>query len=113
MHELRQVTKSEILITNIILTAELQQGNPIDYEDLNTDVIVNFDNGDRYVATFFSHKALNNTIEADIQSGDFYSKQYYRILNLVLVKDFNNGDVRSVIDSMIAEGDFQLIFKKI
>jgi hypothetical protein len=101
------------VITDIVLTAALQEQTEIDYEDLNTDVIVNFDNGDQYIATFFSHKSLKNMFKNDMLTGEFFSSNYYRVLNAVLVKDFNNGDLLPVIEYMIAEGDFQLIFKKL
>lgn len=101
------------MITEIILTAERLKNEPVDYGDLSTDVIVHFDNGDKYIATFFSHKSLKNMFEADMHSGDFYAEHYYKILSMVLIKDFNNGNLQSVIECMISEGDFQLIFKKI
>jgi hypothetical protein len=101
------------VIKDIILTAEKLDDTPVNYEDLNTDVIVNFENGDRYVATFFSCKNLKKTVDADLGAFDFSSDRYYRILNMVLVEDLSKGNLLPVIESMIAEGDFQLIFKKI
>jgi hypothetical protein len=74
---------------------------------------VNFENGDQYVATFFTHKNLKKVIEADLHAFDFTSGQYYRILNMVLLENFNNGNLLPVIECMIAEGDFQLVFKKL
>jgi hypothetical protein len=101
------------VIKEIILTAEKLDNTQVNYEDLNTDVIVNFENGDKYVATFFSHKNLKKTVDADRQAFDFSSDRYYRILNMVLVEDLNKENLLAVIECMIAEGDFQLIFKKL
>lgn len=101
------------MIKEIILTAENLEDAPVNYEDLSTDVIVNFENGDTYVATFFSHKNLKKTLEADLQSFDFSPDRYYRVLNMVVVEDFNKENLLSVIECMISEGDFQLIFKKL
>ncbi len=104
---------NERVIKDIILTACLEK-KPSDYDDLQTDVFVNFDNGDQYVATFFSYKCWKNMMDADMMAPDYFIDNYYRIvLNTVLIKDFNNGNLRPIIDSMIAEGDFQLIFRKI
>ena len=101
------------VIKDIILTACLEK-KPSDYDDLQTDVFVNFDNGDQYEATFFSYKCWKNMMDADMMAPDYFIDNYYRIvLNTVLIKDFNNGNLRPIIDSMIAEGDFQLIFRKI
>lgn len=100
------------MIKDIVLTAALEN-EPLDYGNLQTDVFVHLDNGDRYVATFFSYEFWKNMMDADMTSA-YYSQDHYRIvLNTVLVSDFNNGDLRPVIDSMIEEGDFQLVFRKI
>ena len=101
------------VIKDIVITAERLSNSPLDYENLNTDVIVNFDNGDKYIATFFSHESLKQMLEMDIKTGEFFSEKYYRILNMVIIKDFNTGDLHQIIESMIAEGDFQLVFKKL
>jgi|GEM_PF-2195555 len=95
-------------VKNIILTACLETGRP-DYEDLNTDVIVQFDNGDKYFATFMSYKNLEHLLHKGAED----NSNIYVVLNTVLVKDFNNGDLMPVIDAMLSEGDFQLVFKKI
>ena len=101
------------MIKDIVFTAERLSKTPLDYKNMNTDVIVNFDNGDKYIATFFSHESLKQMLEADIKTIEFSSGKYYRILNMVIVKDFNEGDMHHVIETMIAEGDFQLVFKKL
>jgi hypothetical protein len=101
-------------VKSIILTAEYLNDTDIDYNDLNTDVIVQFDNGDKYSATFFSVKNLQNMIdELDHLQDRNAVRQYYKIMNMVLVKDFNQGDLQPIIEAMLSEGDFQLIFKKI
>ena|SRR5687767_15848040 len=97
-------------VTNIILTAEYQLQDKPDYENLYTDVIVQFDNGDKYYATFMSYKSLENMI-SEFNEGES-NNTLYKILNVVLIRDFNNGDLMPIVESMLAEGDFQLVFKK-
>jgi hypothetical protein len=99
------------VITDIVMTAKLRNES-VDYEDLNTDVIVHFDSGDKYFATFFSYKSLQNMVEADRASSDLHAEPYYRILDMVLIQDFNNGNLQPIIEAMISEGDFQLVFRK-
>jgi hypothetical protein len=101
------------VIQKISLTAEGLDNRFLDYENLNTDVIVRFDNGDEYIATFFSFKNLQGMIEEHKHSKEYFSEEYYRLVNAVLVNDFNNNKLLSVIEHMMAEGDFQLIFKKV
>ena len=100
-------------IQKIILTAEYLENGRADYEDLNTDVIVQFENGDRYVATFFSWKNLENMIKELEPTEEYRSGRFYKVLNMVLVRDFGEGNIRPVIDAMLAEGDFQLVFRKL
>jgi hypothetical protein len=99
-------------ITKVVFSEQFPV-KELDYENHNTDVIVHFENGDRYSAVFFSHQSLKNLIENDAQMKRHESYEYYRILDIVLIKDFNKGNVLPVIEAMIREGDFQLIFKKI
>jgi hypothetical protein len=101
-------------VNKIILTAEYFHQGDIDYNDLNTDVIVQFEDGDKYSATFFSFQNLQNMIhEASYMDDKIGIGRYYKIMNMVLVKDFDQSNLRPIIDTMLAEGDFQLIFKKI
>jgi hypothetical protein len=99
-------------ITNVIFSEHFPV-KEFDYENHNTDVIVQFENGDRYSAVFFSHKSLKGLMDRDAQSDSYKAYEYYRVLNIVLVKDFNKGNLMPVIEAMITEGDFQLIFRKI
>lgn len=100
-------------INKVILTADYLDDAHPDYDDLNTDVIVRFENGDEYVATFYSYRSLEQMMEEIKSSKAFVSGRYYKILNMVVVRDFNGGDLLPVIDAMLAEGDFQLVFKKL
>lgn len=97
-------------VKNIILTSDYQEKGSADYENLSTDVIVQFENGDKYIAAFISAKSLENIVDELDSSGE--TGNPYEILNYVLIKDFNYGDLRPIVDAMLAEGDFQLVFKK-
>jgi hypothetical protein len=99
-------------ITKVVFSEQFPV-KEFDYENHNTDVIVHFENGDRYSAVFFSHQSLNTLINQDTRNVQQDSHEYYRILDIVLVKDFNKGNLLPVIEAMIREGDFQLIFKKV
>jgi len=100
-------------IKKVILTAEYLDDAHPNYDDLNTDVIVRFEDGDEYVATFYSYRNLEQMMAEMKASQGFASGHYYRILNMVVVRDFNKGDLLPVIDAMLAEGDFQLVFKRL
>jgi hypothetical protein len=94
-------------VKNIILTADYQERGSTDYQNLRTDVIVQFEDGDKYVAAFISCKSLENTIHES-----FEADKPYKVLDYILIKDFNGGDIRPIIEAMLAEGDFQVCFRK-
>jgi hypothetical protein len=98
-------------VKNIVLTAlYLESGRP-NYDNLSTDVIVQFDDDVKYIATFISSESLAEVInELKEATAD---ARTYKVLNAVLVKDFNHGDLMPVIDAMLTEGDFQLVFRKV
>jgi hypothetical protein len=99
-------------IMSVFLTERPEDGI-VDYDNINTDVIVEFENGDRYSAIFYSHKNLHEVMTETERSEEYRSYTYYKVLDIVLVRDFNGGDLRPVIEAMLKEGDFQLVFKKI
>lgn len=101
------------VITSITLTAEFGEDPVTDFDDLNTDVIVQIDHEARYVATFFSCRNLEAMLAELKHSPDYTSGYYYKLLNMVLVKDLNKQNLHSVIERMVAEGDFQLVFRRI
>ena len=108
-----QSVKMNGTIKKISLTAGHLDNALEDYEDLNTDVIVQFDNGDQYIATFFSFKNLEGMLEAHKHSEEYLSEDYYKVLDAVLINDFKDRKLLRVIEHMMVEGDFQVVFKKI
>ncbi|RAW01598.1 hypothetical protein [Pseudochryseolinea flava] len=97
-------------IKEIIITAQHQQV-ALDYENLSTDVIVRFENGDQYAATFYSSKSMERLVNAMDEGGEGVAQ--YELLQGVLVKNFEEKKLYALVDDMLAEGDFQLIFKKL
>jgi hypothetical protein len=101
------------VIKNIVLTALCNSNEKTDYENLSTDVVVEFEDGEKYIATFYSCSSLEAMIKEDKLTREFHSGEYYKVLNMIVVKDFNEGNIIPVVERMIAEGDFQVVFNKI
>ncbi|AYB33985.1 hypothetical protein [Chryseolinea soli] len=78
-----------------------------------SDVIVQFGNNDLYVATFYSIGNLEHMIALHNASEERDSETYYKIFNAVIVNDLRETDLMPVIEAMVVEGDFQLVFKKV
>lgn len=84
----------------------------VNLENMNTDVIVTFESGDKYVASFITYKRLLDLIEENKKSGSYLSGGYFWMKNMVLVKDMSEAKIKSLIDHLVGHGDFQLIFEK-
>lgn len=100
-------------IEKISLTAEELSNQTLDYADLNTDVIVRFTSGDAYVATFFSFRNLEEMFAEYRRTREKHAEPYYKILNAVAVENLQTSRLLPVIEHMIVEGDFQVVFHKI
>lgn len=101
------------IIEKITLSAEGRGDNALDYSDLYSDVIVRFSNGDAYVATFFSVRNLEGMLNECKETLKNHEEPFYKILNAVLVDNLQKSMLLPVIEHMIVEGDFQVVFRKI
>jgi len=101
------------IIEKISLSAEGRGDYTLDYSDLYSDVIVRFSNGDAYVATFFSVRNLEGMLMESRVMLEKHEEPFYKILNAVLVENLQKSQLLPVIEHMIVEGDFQVVFRKI
>jgi hypothetical protein len=86
-------------------------GNSVNYKNMSSDVVVTMDNGYKYIASFLTYENLYELTENNVKTGAYFSGRYFWIKNMVLVDSCNN--LRPIIDHMVDQGDFQLIFEKI
>lgn len=99
-------------IQEIFLSEELEN-ELLDYGQLNTDVIVCLKEGGKYKANFIALKKLRKEFETHQKKATNYARQYYWSENMVIVKNMNKKNLLPMIEYMIEEGDFQLIFEKL
>ncbi len=83
-----------------------------DDED-NTDVIVELNNGEKYIASFFSYDQVNQLKLKNKALGDYLSGTYFFVKNLVLVENCTEKLIKKVVQDLIDEGDFWNAFEKI
>lgn len=96
-----------------IFLAEDIGSHELDYSKLDTDVIVHLENGDHYKAHFISLNELVDAVEESYRKKSEMAKRYYWSKNMVIVKDLRREELHPMINDMIDEGDFQLIFEKL
>lgn len=85
----------------------------IDYKLLNTDVIVNLDDGNAYRANFITLEKLIKELKNHRGAVGGQAKKYFWSRSMVIVNDVGKKELEPLIEYMIAEGDFQMIFEKL
>lgn len=85
----------------------------LDYSLMNTDVIVQLDDGHSYKANFITLKKLANEFLAHQKKVESLAKKYFWSKSMVIVNDMEKEELIPMIQYMIEEGDFQMIFEKL
>ncbi|MCD8435996.1 hypothetical protein LNJ03_11900 [Tenacibaculum dicentrarchi] len=79
----------------------------------NSDVIVTFENGDKYVATFFTYENIEWLRQKNQKTGECLNGKYFCATDLILIDKLNRKEVLNVINHMIKEDEFSTYFDKI
>lgn len=100
-------------IKEILLSTVVQYSNHIDTKTDNTDVVVELSNGSKYVAPFFAYQNIEKLVGEHEISGDFLEGKYFYKHSMVLIDECSVENVRKVVEHMIDEGEFLLIFRQL
>lgn len=82
-----------------------------DIQNGNTDVIVEFDNKKRWVASFFTYSNISKLVEKNKITGECLNGKYFWASDMILVDEISRERIQEVIESFINEGKFESIFK--
>lgn len=82
------------------------------YEDDNCDVIVDFNNGDRYIASFFTFKNIETLRKNFLNNGECMSGKYFWSSDMFIIDNLKTDNVKSVIKYLIDNNEFETVFKK-
>lgn len=80
--------------------------------DGNTDVIVKFKDGSRWVASFFTYTNIKTLVEKNKKTGECMNGKYFWASDMILIDEVSRKQIEEVIDHLINEGEFEFIFKK-
>ena len=87
-----------------------------DVNNDNTDVIVEFDSGDRWVASFFTYSNISKLVEKNKITGGRLNGKYFWSSDMILVDEVSRERIQEVIDYLINkgefEGEFECVFKR-
>ncbi|KRE29651.1 hypothetical protein [Paenibacillus sp. Soil522] len=83
-----------------------------DIYDDNTDVIVMFEDGSKWVASFYTYKNIQTLAEKNRQTGECLHGKYFWGSDMLLVDECSRIRIEEVIEHLIIQGDFELLFDK-
>src|SRR4051812_30259044 len=83
------------------------QGTP---DDDNSDVVVTFDDGARWVATFFTYRNIVSLSEANSRTGENLGGRYLAATDMILVDELTRPRIEEVVVDLLEDGGFYLFF---
>jgi hypothetical protein len=83
-----------------------------DIHNDNTDVIVEFDNGDRWVASFFTYSNIAKLVEKNRTTGECLNGKYFWASDMILVDEVSRERIEEGTKHLINEGEFEYIFRR-
>ena len=80
--------------------------------DGNSDVIVTFSDGTRWVASFFSYANIDSLTAKNRITGECLAGRYFWPSDMLLVDEVSRRRIEEVIADLIAEGSFERVFSR-
>jgi hypothetical protein len=78
--------------------------------DDNSDVIVTFADGERWVATFFSYQNILSLAETYRETGECLGGKYFVATDMILVDEVSRERIEEVVADLLAQNDFETYF---
>ena len=80
--------------------------------DANSDVIVTFENGERWVATFFSYQNILSLAEKNRETGECLSGKYFCATDMILADEVSRARIEEVVAEMLDRKEFATFFAR-
>lgn len=100
-------------IKEIYISAENRAEGEWNYEDDNVDVLVTFNNGKIYMATFFTYANIEHLRRKNNNTGECLSGKYFWASDMVLIDNCSRQSIEEVIKYLLDEDEFYDIFNEI
>lgn len=78
----------------------------------NIDVFVEFETGERYVATFFTISNIQEIMKRYRSTGECNHGQYFWASDMIIVEELTETTIKETIEHLLLEGEFEDIFSK-
>jgi hypothetical protein len=92
---------------------EAEQWAPGEWEplDCNSDVMVSFEKGGEWLATFFTYKNLSTLAKQNESTGECLNGKYFWASDMIVVDEVTRERVEEVVSHLILEGEFENAFR--
>ena len=81
--------------------------------DANSDVVVTWEDGRRWVATFFSYNHIQTLVAKNRATGECLAGTYFWASDMILVDEISRQRIEEVIHDLIASDEFEQVFRAI
>lgn len=81
--------------------------------DDNTDVIVKFEDGFRWVASFFTYMNIETLVNKNKMTGECMDGKYFQASDMILVDEVSRKRIEEIVDHLITNSQFELAFTPI
>ncbi|WP_239617921.1 hypothetical protein [Cohnella mopanensis] len=81
--------------------------------DDNTDVIVTFEDGSRWIASFYTYRNIQSLAEKNSQTGECLNGKYLWSSDMLLVDECSRRRIEEVIQYLMGEQEFEHIFSQL
>lgn len=81
-------------------------------DDDNTDAIVTFEDGSRWVASFFTYRNIQTLADKNKQTGECLHGKYLWGSDMVLVDECSRKRIEEVVSHLIMSGEFEVVFSR-
>jgi len=95
----------------IWIEAEQWSQGEWDPTDCNSDVMVSFEQGAKWVATFFSYQNILSLAKKNQKSGECLNGKYFWATDMIMVDELSRERVEEVVSHLIANGEFRSVFR--
>ncbi|WP_234410368.1 hypothetical protein [Caldalkalibacillus mannanilyticus] len=80
---------------------ESEEINDLEKYDNNTDVIVRFDDGSRWIASFFTYENLNTITKKNHNSGELLFGKYFWSSDMIFIDEISRQRIEEVIKELL------------
>ena len=104
-----------MIIKQIIIESE-SKGAIIggkEYINDNSDIFVELENGEKYVATFFTYQNIEWLRNKNQTTGECLNGKYFWASDMLIIERLDREIIETVVEELIRENEFNSVFTKI